>query len=208
MEATGSWLCPTSLDRARVVEASPRVRRARTVSAAAVGVALLALAPHYGWWTLALFAVACVNLGTVDLRLRRSRRPEWVAVGSFAVILTIIATGIALSGGPHSPVLSWIVIPTVLVASRFRRQVVIVAAVVSAATLLLAVFAAHPSLHDFEPWRVLAILTLLVSLTAAISALMGAELEIRSPACSIATPCARGRWSSSSRPGSRASRSA
>src|SRR3954452_7116531 len=106
MEATGSWLCPTSLARARVVEASPRVRRARTVSAGAVGVALLVLAPHYGLWTVGLFALACVNLGTVDLRLRRSSRPERVALGSFAIILTLIATGIALSGGSHSPVLS------------------------------------------------------------------------------------------------------
>lgn len=182
MEATGSWLCPTSLDRSRVVDASPRVRKARTVAASAVGVALLALAPTYGWWTIGLFAIACLNLGTVDMRLRRSRRPERVAAGSFLIILTLIAVGVALSGGPHSPVLSWIVIPTVLVASRFRREVVIVAASVSAVFLVVAAFAGHPSLHDFEPARMFAVLTLLVSLTAAISALMGAELENRDQA--------------------------
>src|SRR4051794_10406673 len=182
MEATGSWLCPTSLDRTRVVEASPRVRTARTIAASAVGVALVALAPSHGWWTLALFAVACLNLATVDVRLRRSRRPERVAAGSFLVILGLIAVGIALSGGPHSPVLAWIVIPTVLVASRFRRQVVIVAALVSALVLVVAVFAGHPSLHHLEMARVFATLTLLVSLTAAISALMGAELENRDQA--------------------------
>jgi diguanylate cyclase (GGDEF)-like protein len=182
MEATGSWLCPTSLDRTRVVEASPRVRTARTIAASAVGVALVALAPSHGWWTLALFAVACLNLATVDMRLRRSRRPERVAAGSFLVILGLIAVGIALSGGPHSPVLSWIVIPTMLVASRFRRHVVIVAAAVSGVVLLIAVFAGHPSLHDFEPARVFAVLTLLVSGTAALSALMGAELENRDQA--------------------------
>jgi diguanylate cyclase (GGDEF)-like protein len=182
MEATGSWLCPTSLDRARVVESSARVRRARTVSASAVGVALLGFAPVYGWWTLGLFAIAALNLGTVDMRLRRSRRPERVAAGSFLIVLTLIAVGVALSGGPHSPVLSWIVIPTLLVASRFRRHVVIVAAAVSAAALLVAVFAGHPTFHDFDPTRLFGILTLLVSLTAAITALMGAELEKRDQA--------------------------
>lgn len=42
-----SWLCPTELDRSRVVDASPRVRTIRLVGTGSVGLALLAAGP---WW--------------------------------------------------------------------------------------------------------------------------------------------------------------
>jgi hypothetical protein len=54
-EGSGSWLCPTELDRSRVVDANARVRNIRLVGAGAVGVALLMIAPWIGWWVLIPF---------------------------------------------------------------------------------------------------------------------------------------------------------
>src|ERR1700680_193276 len=67
-----SWLCPTDLDRNRVVDANDRVRMIRKVGSGAIGVALIVSAPWLGWWTLILFALSALNFINVDLRMPRS----------------------------------------------------------------------------------------------------------------------------------------
>ena len=61
-----SWLCPTELDRSRVVDANDRVRTIRRVGSLAVGIALVISAPWVGWWTLILFAASALNFAVVD----------------------------------------------------------------------------------------------------------------------------------------------
>ena len=150
MEAR-SWLCPTELDCVRVVEANERVRRARTVAAGAVGIALVATAPWLGWWTLGLFALAVVNLATLEWRLRRSERPERVAAGSLLFILALLSTGVALSGGPESPVLAWLVIPCAMAATRFRRQVIFAFALLTAAVTIAVTVGVDPAAAAEQP---------------------------------------------------------
>jgi hypothetical protein len=71
-----TWLCPTDLDRARLLDNSVRIRRARTISAVAVAGTLASFAPQYGLWTVLLFAVSAIVMGTVDWRCARSPRPQ------------------------------------------------------------------------------------------------------------------------------------
>lgn len=61
---TGGWLCPTELDRQRAVDTSARVRQARLLGSAFVGVGLLVIAPLLNWWLLALFAISTLNMVT------------------------------------------------------------------------------------------------------------------------------------------------
>ena len=91
----GGWLCPTDQDRVRALDMSGRVRRARSVAAGAVGLGLVALAPWLGWWTLALFGVALLNLLTLDWRISRSRRPERVIAGSLCIISIVLVAAVA-----------------------------------------------------------------------------------------------------------------
>lgn len=181
MEAR-SWLCPTELDRVRVVEASERVRRARTVAAGAVGIALVATAPWLGWWTLGLFALAIVNLATLEWRLDRSERPERVAAGSLLFTLTLLAVAVALSGGPQSPLLAWLVIPCAMAATRFRRRVLVAFAALTCAVTIAATVAVDPASAADQPVAIFATLVLIVSTTAVCSALLGAELKHRDAA--------------------------
>ncbi len=121
----GSWLCPTELDRSRVVDANDRVRTIRMVGSGAVGGALLISAPWIGWWTLILFALSALNFINVDRRLRTSAHPERVSAGAIVVTELLLAGGVVMSGGPHSPALPWMVLPAGMVAARFRPRVVI-----------------------------------------------------------------------------------
>ena len=89
-----SWLCPTELDRTRVVDANDRVRMIRLVGSGAVGAALLIAAPWIGWWTLGLFALSALNFLNVDRRLRTSRHPERVSATAIVITLVLLGGGV------------------------------------------------------------------------------------------------------------------
>ncbi len=181
MEAQ-SWLCPGELDRARVVEAGQRIRHARTIAAAAVGAALVGAAPWIGWWIMLLFAAAVLNLATLEWRFRRSDHPERVAATSLLFNLALFATGAALSGGPQSPALPWIVIPAAMATTRFRGSVVVVGVAITALVTLGVTLGLDPAGTLDHPVLTLVTLSLLISVTASSFALMNAELTHRDAA--------------------------
>lgn len=178
MAAISKWLCPTELDRARVLDNSTRVRRARTVAAAAIGIALVALLPWFGGWMLGLFAASAVNLLTLDRRIERSRHPERVVALSLLFTEVVLAVGVALSGAGQSPALPWMAVPVGMTAARFRRQVVIAMAAVSAALAVAATLAVDPGSIS-PPTFLIATLALIVSVVALADALQEAELNYR-----------------------------
>jgi diguanylate cyclase (GGDEF)-like protein len=178
-EVTGSFLCPTELDRARVVEASARVRVARTICAAAAGVALVAAAPWVGWWTLIGFGIIALDFATLDRRLRASPRPERIAAGSLLLALALIGVTVALSGGPESPLLPWVVIPAMISATRFRREVVAVLGGLSVLVTLAVTVPVDPGGSADDPSLVIVTLGLLVCVSVVAGALLHGELEQR-----------------------------
>src|SRR5215208_3751934 len=179
MDRISSWLCPTEHHRARALEAGERVRAARTLAAITCGISLLATAPFVSWWFLLLFGVVAVVLGTLDRRLERSERPELVAAQTSLIVLSVLALGTALSGGESSPALPWMILPVATSAARFRPQVVIVGAAITAATMFGVSVGVDPSGVASDPTRLISSLTLLIAITAIISALMEGELEHR-----------------------------
>jgi diguanylate cyclase (GGDEF)-like protein len=177
-----SWLCPTDLDRQRVVDTSKRVRSARLLASAFVGVALIGLAPALGWQLIALFALSTVNLLTLDWRMSRVDRPEWVAVRSMVLTELIIAVAVGTTGGAHSPLLPWLVIPIGLTSARFRAVVVVAGTVLAALILLATVAISDPSGFAEHPAAIVAALALLGNIAAITGAIQGAEIQHRSEA--------------------------
>lgn len=178
----GSWLCPTELDRSRAVDANGRVRNIRLYGMAFVGSALLASVPWVGYWVLIPFLFTCINLITVERRLSRSARPERVSAWAMLTTLVTIGVGVAISGGPHSPALSWMVLPVLISAARFRPQVVALGAALTVAAILLATLAIEPSATIANPVSVMATLALLAGVVSPVWALQAAELHHRSEA--------------------------
>lgn len=172
----GSFLCPTELDRARAVEASGRVRVARTITIATLGIAVIVVAAAVGWWALGLFALLALDLLTLEWRMRRMRRPEKAAAWSQLFALLILGVGVALSGGPDSPVLPWAVIPGAMAAARFRWQVVAWGAGITALVVLAATVAVDAGGTLDNPAPVVVTLALLVCVTSITSVLLYGEL--------------------------------
>jgi diguanylate cyclase (GGDEF)-like protein len=180
--SNGSWLCPTELDRSRVVDASERVRMIRRVGSGSVAAALLLSAPWIGWWTLGLMALSALNFANVERRIHTSAHPERVSVLTIIITMLLLAGGIAYSGGPRSPMLPWLVLPAAMVAARFRPQVVVGGLALTALMILAATFGVHPAWTFADPVPVIAVLALLGGIVAIVSALQSAELHHRDEA--------------------------
>ena len=157
--------------------------------------------PVQGWWILVLLAATAVTLGTLEARLRRSEHPELVVVQGMLIILALLAVGAAFSGGEDSPALPWLVLPVAIAAARFRPQVLVVGAAITAAVMFRVSVGVDAQAVVDDPTRLISALTLLVGITAISSALTEGELEHRdlavldsSPACSTAPRSSRGRW--------------
>src|SRR3954452_12996049 len=182
MTRLSTWLCPSELDRARLLDNSVRIRRARTITAVAIAGTLGAFAPAYGWWADLFFAVCAANMGTLDRRIARSARPQLHIASSIVLIQGILAASVALSGGPESLALPWIVLPTAFSRARFRGAVVGADVVLGIALMLAATLGTDPSQFVHHPPPVLVTSVLIISITAIVYVLSAAEVEQRGEA--------------------------
>jgi diguanylate cyclase (GGDEF)-like protein len=173
------WLCPTERDRARVLDNTHRIRRARAIAAGAMGVTILATIPWTGWWTLPLFGIAVLTIGTLDWRMARNQHPERAVAVTLVVISLDLGLGAALTGGPHSAVLAWLVVPAAMTAIRFRTSVVVVAAVLTACEMVAVSVVVDPAGLVADPRVLILAISLLVAVVAVTSALTGAEMQYR-----------------------------
>jgi diguanylate cyclase (GGDEF)-like protein len=162
-----------------MLEMGPRVVRARTIAAGAIGAGLLLTIGHLGWIAVLLFLAGFLNVVTVELRLKHARRPERVVACAFLVVIAGMGVSAALMGGGTSPVLGLLVIPVAMAAARFRSVVVWATAGYAALTALVATIVAgpRPAIHD--PLMLATVLVALVGVTAVTTALMDAELQFR-----------------------------
>jgi diguanylate cyclase (GGDEF)-like protein len=179
VERISSFLCPTELDRARVLEAGERVRAARKICAGVLLVAVVLVSPWTGFITLAVFLPVMIELATLEKRLQRSRYPEAVAARATLVALFFIGLGTALNGGLDSPSLSWMIVPVAIASTRFRWQVVALGAVITGIGMLLATVPVDPAHVIDQPERLIANMALLVCVVSITSALMRGELTQR-----------------------------
>jgi diguanylate cyclase (GGDEF)-like protein len=147
--------------------------------------ATLVAAGWYGWWLAALTVPALAIIAVLERAYHVSGRPERVAAVSIAAVEAIIAAGVAGTGGARSPLLGFLAVPVVMLATRFRPRVVAAGLAASLVMLAAAVGVAvvlppAPAAPALVP--VVAYLGLLVGLVAAAVTLLGAELQSRGEA--------------------------
>jgi diguanylate cyclase (GGDEF)-like protein len=175
----GTWLCPTAADRARLLEAGPRVRVAKMWVTAAQSATAVAVAPWVGWWPAFFAACAMLQVSNVDQRIRAARRPEVVVACSFAFTYLTIVLAVQTSGGPTSPLLPLLALPTTLMANRLRRSVVMVAVTYELVMVLGATLALHRAATIHNPTMLLAMVTVIVGIAVFTLALSDTEMRLR-----------------------------
>src|SRR3954454_9907948 len=179
---TGSWLCPTEADRARMLEAGSLVRWARVWVSLLVAVATAASGPWIGWWPSLFGALTAAQVATLDRRTARSARPERYVALSFASTAVFAAVAAAASGGPQSPLLVFIALPAILMANRFRRAVVVAGAAFTLAVLLAGSGAVDPASFAGDPSLVLASCALVAGVVVFTLSLSDTEMALRADA--------------------------
>jgi diguanylate cyclase (GGDEF)-like protein len=182
MDWLRAWLCPTPADRARVVEASSRIKKARRITAGAIGVGVLASAPWLGWWTIAVFVPVGLHLVTVDRWLERSNSPELIAFFTLVGMLGVTAGCAVATGGPDSPILPWFVLVPAMATLRFRLAVSLALSGLAAVAIVAVGYGTDPAGALDDPVGMIAALVVVANIVGVCIALMGGELEHRSKA--------------------------
>jgi GGDEF domain-containing protein len=179
MERLRQWLCPTPAHRVRVVEASPRIRKARIVTAGAIGLGVLAAGAWIGWWPIVLFIPTGSYLLTMDRLLDRSDSPELIAVNTLLAMLGVLAIAAAITGGSQSPMLAWLAIVPAMAALRFRWAVSRALAGVAAVLIVGVAVGVDPGAVWDDPVMMICALVMLACIVGVTTALMEGELEHR-----------------------------
>jgi len=180
-----SWLCPTEMDRARLVDMDARVRGARRVQGLTLCVVALLATPWAGWWLGVLVLSGGGVLVVLERAMPTARQPHRLSATAIAALDVVLAAAAAGTGGARSPLAGWLLVPTVMFAARFRPRVV-VAGVVATGVLAGTAFAIAAALPAAAPlplpvacaaWG-----ATLVGVVAAVLALLSAELHSRDDA--------------------------
>ncbi|MFC4065786.1 GGDEF domain-containing protein [Actinoplanes subglobosus] len=122
-----SRLCPDDWDLERFVAAHAGINRSRRQ------VCLVLLPPGVliaWWWSTPAVWIAvglCLVLAVVNDLIARYRSVVIAGIliaGSFELALSAVVTA---TGGIHSPLLAWLILPVMMLAARYRRVVLLVA---------------------------------------------------------------------------------
>ncbi len=178
--APRSWLCPEPADRVRAVDMEERLRPFRRASFVVLAVALLLCGHWVGWWELLPLAVAVVGFLIVDRSLASAARPEFTIASAWLISELAIAGSIALTGGPRSPAVAWLVIPLVTLPARFNSRAVAVGVGVVTLLLLATTFGVDTPYILDHPQSIIAPIALIGAVALLSSALMKSDLEHRS----------------------------
>ena len=145
VERRVSWLCATQADRERVLDMEQRLKPLRARSFAVLAVALLICGPWVGWWTLIPLLIAGMAFVLTDRGLQTSPRPEYRLALAWLSSELAIAASVALTGGPRSPAVAWLVLPVVTLAARFDVRGVVAGSSVAAGLILASSLAVNPA---------------------------------------------------------------
>jgi len=173
-------LCATFADRERVVDMEQRLRPLRTWSFRVLASALLLSGPWLGWWTIIPLVAAGVAFAATDRGLERSARPEYRMAAAWTAAELAIAGSVALTGGPRSPAVAWLVLPVVTLAARFNTRGVLTGAGIAGVLIVATTVGVHPNYVLHHPPLLLFPLALLGAMALLSVALMRSDLQHRS----------------------------
>lgn len=175
-----SWLCATQADRERVLDMEQRIKPLRAMSLGLLAAALVICGPWVGWWTLLPLAVAGMVFMVTDRGLATSARPEYRLAVAWLSSEVAIAVSVALTGGPRSPGVAWLVLPVVTLAARFDARGVIAGSAVAGSLIVASSLGVDPAAVIASPQQVVFPLALLGAVALLSLALMRSDVAHRS----------------------------
>jgi diguanylate cyclase (GGDEF)-like protein len=182
VEASGTWLCPTAFDRARLLEMEAKLRRPRAIMYGSLAIVFVVGTHWLGWWILLPLFGSAVGYSLLHPLIATSKRPEYVIGATVVNAQVLIGVGIALTGGPASPAIPLLLLPIVTLPVRFSAPGVVAGVGITIAVLLGSTVAVDPGSFADDPTYTLVGLAAIAGLAAFAHTLMRAEIEQRAHA--------------------------
>ncbi len=177
-----SWLIKDGMDRERMLDMDMRIQPLRLVALGVLGVALIVSGPWVGWWPLIALVVAGVFFKVAGARTEGSARPEYYLFAGWAGAELMIASSVALTGGPESPAFGWFAIPIITLAARFSVRGVVAGVAMTVLMMLLVAFGVNAAAVVDNPTYVLSSIAMVLAIAILSTALMRSDLEHRTEA--------------------------
>jgi EAL domain-containing protein (putative c-di-GMP-specific phosphodiesterase class I)/GGDEF domain-containing protein len=178
MDRHYTWLCPTEVDRQRLVSVVAGVTYARALMFVFLTFVTISAAGTYGPVIIALN----VGTGIVSSLLYRSlserKFPEYWAVAGWLSTQIPLGVAAALTGGVHSPFLPWLAISVVSLAARFNRNVIFAGMGFLLVMLVIVTIGVDPSVAT-HPDQVLITAGLLISVAVFVVTMMRSDVTSR-----------------------------
>ena len=178
----GSWLFPDDVDRERMLDMDRRLQPVRRLALGVLALALLLGGPWIGYWTLLPLVVAGGLFWLADQRIETRARPEYWIFGAWAGSQVVIAVAVAVAGGGHDPMLSWLAIPVVTLSTRFSLRGVAVGVAWTLALMAAVAFGVYGERVIDYPPLLLAPAALVAAVAILSTALMRSDVQHRTEA--------------------------
>jgi diguanylate cyclase (GGDEF)-like protein len=178
----GSWLFPDGVDRQRMLDMDRHLRPVRRAVFGVLAIALVASGPQLGWWTLLPLVLAVGIFRIADTRMDHAKQPEYALLASWITSQVIMASSVALSGGPHVPTMAWFAIPLMTLGARFSGRGIAVGVAVSVILLLAVAFGVDAQAVIHDPPLVLAPIALMIAVAMFQTVLMRSDVKHRAEA--------------------------
>jgi diguanylate cyclase (GGDEF)-like protein len=177
---SGTWLCPTEFDRARLLDMEERLQWARAVMFGMLGIGFAVAVPWLGWWPVVLVITQVAAYAALRRPIASSDRPEYPVAVAVVLAQVLIAIAVALTGASESPVLLVFLLGVVGLPARFGTNGVVAGVLLT--EVLIFAGTAGIDLAGFlaNPERVIITATSSLGLAAFAHALMQAESQKRS----------------------------
>lgn len=177
-----SWLCESEADRERMLDMEKRIRPMRALTIGVLALALALCGPWLGYWTLIPLAIAALVFLVADRVATSTRYPEFAMMAAWVSSQGAIGAGVALTGGPESPVLGFMAIPIVSLSARFSQRGVIAGVVITLVIMALSTFPIDPEASVEDPTSLIVAAVVVVCVGALSTALMRSDLHHRNAA--------------------------
>lgn len=152
----------------------------RIASMAILGVALIAAGPWLGYWTMIPLLGSGLFFAVMSRGTARAARPEYRMAAAWAAAQLAIAGSVALTGGPRSPAVGWLVIPVITLGARFSGRGVSAGVGFTAVLIGATTLGVDPAWVWHHPAGAIFPLAMLAAMAVLSTALMGSDRAHRS----------------------------
>ncbi len=179
---TGLGFFSDGADRERMLDMDRRLQPVRRMAFGVVALALIAMGPWLGWWTVVPVAIAAVLFRIADAQIERLANPEYAIFAAWVGAQVIIAASVALTGGPNVPTMSWFAIPIVTLASRFSTRGIALGVAITLGLMAAVAFGVDAQAVIDDPPKLIAPVALVIAVTIFSIALMHSDIQHRTEA--------------------------